>query len=506
MAAPALPPTFVLTALTDYNSVITLRHPGVTAVPGLKGYKYFVDLSLAGVLAKANADIAADAAARLANPPPTPPLTAPVPLGLGGLAANPAVLTDLASDLVGFGAATYGSADLMVQVSREALAGEITFPFVAGIPAVPTTYYFAVVAWNEDGASTVVTSSVVHRDTSNPVVISITARETQIDIQFDQPVRSPTGRDGEGFQFEVNGAVRFADDAAFVPGNPDILRFTMGGVIEDGDTVTVTYDQTKGDLTNTPGTLVLLTFTPIFTENQSVHASLAGVVAALDKRFPEKITLLFSRKVTSTNYLTGVSFNANGVEVVPVSAALSGDPRDLEVVFPNAFSSIDVIEMSYNAAVGDWQSDGYPISSIVEREVTNASRIGTVDSAYPLSSVVREPLAAKGGDIIGTVGIDLNFVDRELVDRYGPARVDFGGTFGVTPENPQGVFVPQDLQELNTGMEVSKTFTVPRHPEQAQVAGNEWLQVITERVGIALGILRTMDRNVVLGDRTVRQV
>ena len=145
MAAPALPSTFVLTALTDYASVITISHPGVTASPALKGYKYFVDLSLAGVLAKANADIAADAAARLANPPPIPPLTAPVPLDFGGIAANPEVLTDLASDVVGFGAATYGSADIMVQVSREALAGEITFPYVAGAPGAAVPVKVAVV-------------------------------------------------------------------------------------------------------------------------------------------------------------------------------------------------------------------------------------------------------------------------------------------------------------------------------------------------------------------------
>ena len=233
MAAPALPPTFVLTALTDYASVITLSHPGVTASPALKGYKYFVDFSLAGVVAKANADIAADAAARLGTPPPTPPTTLPVPADFGGIAANPEVLTDLASDVVGFGGATYGSMDVMVQVSREALAGEITFPYVAGAPSIPVTYYFAVVAWNEDGASAVATASVVHRVASNPAVLTITARETEIDTQFDQPVRSPTGRDGEGFEFMVNGSVRFADDAAFVLGNPDIPRFTMGGGIED---------------------------------------------------------------------------------------------------------------------------------------------------------------------------------------------------------------------------------------------------------------------------------
>lgn len=499
-----------LTAKTDFVNAITLRHSkpqGVT--PPILGYKYFHStVGLSDVIAKAQDDINAHLTALSASPPPLDPVTNPAapPLNYGGFPLNPGVLVDLASNDLAVGASVYGLPPSgNTQFSRDNLAQDIYFVHAIGAPPTsPETHWYAVVVWNDDGPSSIVTTEVIHRPASFPAVLDITARETEIDVLFDQPVRSPTGRDGEGFRFRVNGVTAYADDAVFV--TPALLRFTMAGTISDRDTVIVSYDDTKGDLTNTPATHDLISFLDVQATNTSNHAALRGVVIAINKIDPEKVTLLFSLPVTSSDFEAGLSFTVNG-EPVPFDTAEAGqDPRNIEVCFPNSFAYNDTVLMTYDAAVGDWQSQGYAIDSIIARDVSNASRIGTPDSDYPLSSVVREPLDPRGGSVFAKVGIDLNFIDRLLVNRYGPVSVDTGGTFGAISTNPQGVFVPQDLRRLTTGMEIEKEFRVPGRPDDAAVAAAEWLDTMTERVGLALGILRTQDRNVVLGSRSARQV
>lgn len=337
----------------------------------------------------------------------------------------------------------------------------------------------------------------------NPVVSGAVAREVEIDVFFDQDVRSPTGRDAEGFTVRVNGVIAFADNAFFV--NPTTLRLEMAGVISDRDTVGVVYDSNKGDLTDTAGDYAVLD-ADVLAVNESNHAALRAVVIGLSKIDPERVTIIFSNPVTAVDLAAGLSFTMGGEEVEFDSVVPSGDPRNLEVVFPNSFAYADDLLISYDASVGTWQSQGYPIVSFSELSVSNASRIGTPNSDYPLSSVVREPLEPKSGSVWAKMGIDLNFIDRLLVDRYGPVSLDTGGTFGASETLPQGVFLPQDLRRLTTGMEVAKEFRVQGRPDQAAIAAAEWLEVMTERVGIALGILRTQDRFVVLGQRTARQV
>ena len=141
--------------------------------------------------------------------------------------------------------------------------------------------------------------------------------------------------------------------------------------------------------------------------------------------------------MTSTDFEAGLSFTVNGEPVLFDSVAPALDPRNIEVCFANSFQYGDEVLMTYDAGAGDWASAGYPINSIVELDITNASRIGTPNSDYPLSSVVREPLDPRQGSVFAKVGIDLNFVDRELVSRYGPTYIDCGGTFGATTTNPK---------------------------------------------------------------------
>lgn len=500
-----------LTASSDLISAITLRHGEPQGVfPEILGYKYFHSVvSLADALAQANADIAAHLAAKTMQPPPVDPVLTPVvpPVNYGGVPSNTNVLIDEDAPWIPVGESVYGLPPVgTTRFSRNNLAEDIYFVHVVGapIPLTPETHYYAVVVWNDEGASVATTTQVVHRVAASPVVVDVTARETEIDITFDQPIRSPTGRDGEGFRITVNGVAAYPDDAVFI--TDSLLRLTMAGVISDRDAVKANYDATKGDLTNATGSFPLATFTDYVATNTSNHATLQAAVIAFNKIDPEVLTLSFSTPVVSTDYLLGLGFTVNGLIVAPTGVVSGQDPRDLIVTFANSFQYSDVVLLTYDASVGDWASSGYPLKSIRDLEVINASKIGTPNSDYPLSSVVREPLEPKKGSVWARLGIDLNFIDRLLVDRYGPANVDFGGTFGATPENIQGVFLYQDIRSLVTGMLVEKEFSVPGHPDQAAVAATEWLEVVTQRVGLALGILRTQDRHVVLGQRTARQV
>ena len=506
MAVPT--PVTNLTAISDLQNAITLRHDEPDGVsPVIAGYKYFHSaVSLADVLTQAQDDINVHLAAKLVVPPPLDPVATPTvpPANYAGNSIG--ALTDEASNDVPVGQSVYGlPPPAPTPMSRDNLAEDIYFVHVVGpAPATPQTHWYAVVVWNDDGPSAIATVEAVHRQESFPLVDSIIVRETELDVQFDQPVRSPTGRDGEGFTFRVNGVTAYADNAFFV--TPSLLRFEMAGTISDRDTVLVSYDETRGDLTNTPATRDVLSFVEVQATNVSNHAALRAAVVALHKIDPQIITLIFSLPVTSADHAVGLSFEVNGEPAPFDTVGPAQDPRNIEVCFPNSFSYGDEILMTYDAGAGDWQSQGYAINSIVELDITNASRIGTPNSDYPLSSVVREPLDPRQGSVFAKVGIDLNFVDRELVSRYGPTRIDCGGTFGATTQNPQGVFLPQDLRALVTGMEIEKEFLVPGQPDQAAVAAAEWQESITERVGLALGILRTQDRFVVLGDRTARQV
>lgn len=498
MAAPLLPALFALTLTSDYAGVVTLSHPVVPATPTLLGYKYFVDTSLSGVQAKAAADIAADTAARASFPPPQ----GSVPTGFGGITPNAEVLVDLASGLVAFGGPTYSQAPINVGVSRKNLAGTVTFPYAAGAPGAPVTLYFAVVAWNEDGASAVTTASLVYQAASAPTVQSIVADETAVEVTFTQPVHSALGTPGAGFSFTVNGVAASVASAAIMV-NPAVVRFVMTETIDDRDTVLVSYDAAQGDLSNTPGSFPVASFSNHAVTTTSDAARLHAVVAALVPSAANVLTALFSLPVVSSDYLVGLSFSANGVPVVPTSVVPGPDPRDLIITFPNMFDVADLITMSYDATLGDWMSNSFAIPSITSFPVTNASHVG---SEYPLSSVIQEPLCVRAGEVIATVGIDLNYVDRELNRRYGPVQVDFGGTFGITPENPAGIFVPQDLVTIDTGLTVRKSFRYPGVPSYATAAGRDWLNVVTERIGVALGVMRTQDASVVLGELHVSQV
>jgi hypothetical protein len=466
---PVPSPIALLSAVSNAVDTVELRHAEPTSTPGIIGFRYFRStVSLAAVVALAQADITA-----------------------GGLASPAGILADAASPTI-----------LGKIYSRPHIPATVYFN---DLPGAYGSVYYAAVVWNADGPSNITSAVALHQPATSPAWAAIVALETSIQVVFDQPVVAPTNRPGEGFTFLVNGAPRYSNTATQT--DPSTVTFQMAGTISDNDTVVVSYDASVSNLTNATGANFAAAFTGVKATNQSAHAALLAVVCALDINQPEVITLLFSQPVTSIGgYANGLSVTANNVAVTFTSIAQGQDPRQLRVIFPGGFQYRDELMFSYAAASGDWVSGGYPIRNLIEQVVTNASRLGTPTDDYPLSSVVREQLNAKTGGIEATVGVDLNLIDQRLVDRFGPAMVDFGGVFGQTVLNPAGVFLPQDMRAVKAGISVSKRFLVPNKPQWAADAAAEWLNTMTQRIGTALGVLRTQDQQVVLGNRTVRQV
>lgn len=338
-----------------------------------------------------------------------------------------------------------------------------------------------------------------------PAVSTIIVRENEIDVVYDIPINSSTNRPGEGFTFKVNGALKYANSAEISAA--DTVTFEMAGVISNEDTVLVSYDNSVSNIQDFSSSDLAASFTDLGTINQSQHAALLAVICAMSIIEPQVVTLVWSMPITSALGLEdGLSFKVNGSAVAFTTALNGQDPRQLRVTFPGGFQYRDAITFSYNPVVGDWVSAGFDIVAFTDYPVTNGSRLGTPTDDYPLSSVVREELVAVNGAVDGIIGIDLNLIDQRLVERYGPAIVDFGGTFGITLANPAGIFIAQDMRPIKTGMKITKRFAVANHPDYASVAADEWQNEMTQRIGTALGILRTTDQQVVLGDRTVRQV
>jgi hypothetical protein len=338
---------------------------------------------------------------------------------------------------------------------------------------------------------------------ASPALLAITNSETYIDVQFDQTVIAPSGRYGEGFTITVNGAVRIAVTAS----QPavDKVRLTITGVIQGGDKVLVTYTNAYGNLVN--GTAeTAASFAATQTTNNSQHAALMSSVLAQNETDNNVITLSFDRPVTSVlGYGTGLTVKSNTATVVPTTVLQGSDPRTIKITFAGGFQYSDVLTWSYVSATGDWTS-GYDYTDQTDVPVVNASRIGTPEDAYPLSSVIREQLTPVSSIVKATIVLDLNSIDYSIVTKFGPITVDFGGTFGVTVSNPAGITIAQDLVALKQGLKVTKDFYFATRPDWAAVAAAEWLTTVTNRISQALAAARTTDQAVVVGSRTVKLV
>jgi hypothetical protein len=233
---------------------------------------------------------------------------------------------------------------------------------------------------------------------------------------------------------------------------------------------------------------------------------LQAAICGLDPAHPELVTLLFQVPVASAAYLTGLSMRTNGGSLPLTSAAGGTNPNTIVVVLSGGPPYNAVLDVSYAAGTGDWHNSTDVVASFSQVAVTNASKVGTPPSAYPLSTITSSQVAGLGGSMAATVSIAMNPVDAHLTSTYQPQMIDFGGTFGVTSPNPAGVMLPQDLRSLQDGLQVTKQFFVVSQPGWAVIAALDWEVQIKSRIGTALASLRTTDSGISFGTPTTVQV
>lgn len=333
-----------------------------------------------------------------------------------------------------------------------------------------------------------------------PVLSALSNTETIVRALFGANLTSPTGQPGMGWTVTVNGVTRTIQTATITGSNT--VQLTMTGVMASGDLVQAAYNASTGNLVDAAtGLSPVATITTTTSTNNSLHAALLAATTDLMAGENAVVSLVWNAPVTSSGgFGTGLTFTVNGVSTPFSSVAAGADPRILRVTFASNFQYNATIAFSYNAGLGDWTS-GYPIASISNHPVVNGSKIGDPSSQYPLSSVLKELPVVKNGIVTAAVGLDLNMVDQKLLNEYGPATVDFGGTFGTAE-----VLILQRLIPLQTGMRVTQNFFVQNHPEQASDAATDWLTTVTQRIGNAIAALRSTDQAVVLSQQTIVQV
>lgn len=113
---------------------------------------------------------------------------------------------------------------------------------------------------------------------------------------------------------------------------------------------------------------------------------------------------------------------------------------------------------------------------------------------HPLSYVIKEELSFKSSWVIAGVLLDIRTTDQDIIAQFGPADVDFGGTFG-------GSFIPQDIRRVVDELRVKKSF---KHEDLQQAAAEArlWQNAITERVSDAIWAARQKSLLVGAGSET----
>ncbi len=463
-------PSSIASFIAQSNGVdaIVLTSGIAAATPALIGYRYFEStVSQAAATALAQDDIDA-----------------------GGLNTPPGLLTDV--DSFTSGSKVYSRSPLpapIVFVRVEALGGE---------------RYFAAVAWNADGASPIAIADTNHIAPVVPEATSIVADEAGVTVTFDQSVSSPTGELARGWAFFLNGVALTV--AVVTHPTPQSLRYTFApAVIREGQLVRVTYSSVSGNLENANDSAAKVATLDELATNESPIATLLAAVLPFDPAVTNVLTLIFSSEVTAVDLLLGATATKNGDALPIVSIAAAADPRYLLVTFAGGFRYDDVVVFLYADGLGGWESNGTAIPTFTITPV-NAAKGGTPSAAYPLSTIIQEAVTMKAQTATAAVVMDLNAVDSRLVEQYQAAFVEFGGTFGITLDNPVGITIPARPIALSPGLRVVQAFYFQSHPEYAAEAADDWRQTVTQRIGLKLAELRVLDPTVVLNDVIYTQV
>lgn len=337
---------------------------------------------------------------------------------------------------------------------------------------------------------------------SIPVRIVLERSTTQIFLAYDQDITRVSGALpwDNGFVATVNATPTAISAVAKVANG---IWFTVAFL--DGDVVTLAFSGTNL-VDAATGLSAVPTFTatavPLFWEDGELVQS-----AIIAGEAPSVITLSFRDPVASLSgdLKADLTLTVNSIVVSLATATVAGDGRTVTIDTTADFSYNDVVEIEYTP--GDWydleENTLVPAFTVT---ATNASLVGTPESAYPLSTVIAEPISINGNIATATLTVSLNSVDRELVTRYTPT-FDQGGYFGLpTVQPPTGYFVPGRLLPVRDGQIYSYPFTVIGNTPWAVLAATEWLDTMVVRIGVALATARATDASITLGNRTITQV
>lgn len=93
-----------------------------------------------------------------------------------------------------------------------------------------------------------------------------------------------------------------------------------------------------------------------------------------------------------------------------------------------------------------------------------------------------EKLKYKDARVYATVWMDMRYEDSIRVNKYGPALVDFGGTYGNT-------YIPQDVRKVVNNLKITKVF-IEATPALAATYARNWQQLMVTRVNEELWRIR----------------
>lgn len=337
---------------------------------------------------------------------------------------------------------------------------------------------------------------------SVPVRLVLERSATQIFLGYDQDISRVSGALpwDNGFVATVN-AVPTAISAVAKVANG--IWFTVA--FTEGDAVTLAYSGTNlVDAATGLDALAAFTATavPLFWENGNLVQS-----ALISSSAPSSVVLTFRDPVASLagDLKAALSITVNAVPVSLATATVTGDGRSVTIATTADFSYSDVVIVTYTP--GDWYDlESNTLVPAFVITAANASQVGTPESAYPLSTVIAEPISVVGNVATASLSVSLNSVDRELVTRYAPT-FDQGGYFGLPTVNPPtGYFVPGKLLAVRDGQIYTYVFTVVNSTPWAVLAATEWLDTMVVRIGVALNTARATDQSITLGNRTITQV
>jgi hypothetical protein len=281
------------------------------------------------------------------------------------------------------------------------------------------------------------------------------------------------------------------------------LIFTLDGPVT-GE-LDVSYADTNDYVTAADGGDPALAFTEVVA--QELYEVAVAVSALAGEPANNEITVLFSQPVFAIDGDPSQGFivTVNG-QVVSSSAftgRISADQSSVVLTLPFNLTYLDIVQLDYSSVPGDglYTIPGGDVDDFEFAEVPNLSTDGLPESAYPLSTVVRQPVKMVASQARGELNLYLNPIDRALTAEFGPAVITTGGTFGDEQLNFTGKQVT-----LQDGAIMTCSFANGTNTASNVNAAKDWLEVITERISRELGRLRTNSQSVVMGDVVVSGV